>query len=164
MWEHLFILPHLRMSHTSVILFLLLSTAAPQRPVPHLSLPPYSSNTFPSKSIKPPPKPGSNTLPVAERFVSCIIVSVLNFNLSAVQQIIACMWLQGFQMDTRWLLKAVHYFSAYTLVNLWCSCHQEEFFVQLQDSVKHKAYIKQPKPISKSLLLHAKLLLGLQDP
>ncbi|NXX41849.1 LCP2 protein, partial [Tricholaema leucomelas] len=53
-------------SHTSVIFFLLLSTAAPQRPVPQLSLPPYSSNTFPSKSIKPPPKPGCNTLPGAE--------------------------------------------------------------------------------------------------
>ncbi|KFQ48367.1 Lymphocyte cytosolic protein 2, partial [Nestor notabilis] len=44
--------------------------AAPQRPVPQLSLPPYSSNTFPSKSVKPPPKPGSNTLTNAERFVS----------------------------------------------------------------------------------------------
>ncbi|NWS44738.1 LCP2 protein, partial [Probosciger aterrimus] len=40
--------------------------AAPQRPVPQISLPPYSSNTFPSKSVKPPPKPGSNTLPAAE--------------------------------------------------------------------------------------------------
>ncbi|XP_009866913.1 PREDICTED: lymphocyte cytosolic protein 2 [Apaloderma vittatum] len=39
---------------------------APQRPVPQLSLPPYSSNTFPSKSIKPPPKPGSNSMPGAE--------------------------------------------------------------------------------------------------
>ncbi|CAM9457716.1 unnamed protein product [Bubo scandiacus] len=45
---------------------LFLSTAAPQRPVPQLSLPPYSSNTFPSKSIKPPPKPGSNSMPGAE--------------------------------------------------------------------------------------------------
>ncbi|KAK2544771.1 lymphocyte cytosolic protein 2 [Columba livia] len=40
-------------------------TALP-RPVPHLSLPPYSSNTFPSKSVKPPPKPGSNSMPGAE--------------------------------------------------------------------------------------------------
>lgn len=39
---------------------------APQRAVPQLSLPPYSSNTFPSKSIKPPPKPGSNSMPGAE--------------------------------------------------------------------------------------------------
>ncbi|XP_014803776.1 PREDICTED: lymphocyte cytosolic protein 2 isoform X2 [Calidris pugnax] len=39
---------------------------APQRPVPQLSLPPYSSNTFPSKSVKPPPKPGSNSMPGAE--------------------------------------------------------------------------------------------------
>uniref|UniRef100_A0A8C3J2N8 Lymphocyte cytosolic protein 2 n=1 Tax=Calidris pygmaea TaxID=425635 RepID=A0A8C3J2N8_9CHAR len=38
----------------------------PQRPVPQLSLPPYSSNTFPSKSVKPPPKPGSNSMPGAE--------------------------------------------------------------------------------------------------
>ncbi|NWR54789.1 LCP2 protein, partial [Bucorvus abyssinicus] len=45
---------------------LFLSTAAPQRPVPQLSLPPYSSNTFPSKSVKPPPKPGSNSMPGAE--------------------------------------------------------------------------------------------------
>ncbi|NXI63858.1 LCP2 protein, partial [Anseranas semipalmata] len=44
----------------------LLSTAAPQRAVPQLALPPYSSNTFPSKSIKPPPKPGSNSMPGAE--------------------------------------------------------------------------------------------------
>ncbi|NWI85387.1 LCP2 protein, partial [Pitta sordida] len=43
-----------------------LSTAAPQRPVPQLSLPPYSSNTLPPKSVKPPPKPGSNSLPRAE--------------------------------------------------------------------------------------------------
>ncbi|NXA07583.1 LCP2 protein, partial [Sapayoa aenigma] len=43
-----------------------LSTAAPQRPVPQLSLPPYSSNTLPPKSAKPPPKLGSNTLPGAE--------------------------------------------------------------------------------------------------
>ncbi|KAK4814099.1 hypothetical protein QYF61_008194 [Mycteria americana] len=49
----------------SFILFL--STAAPQRPIPQLSLPPYSSNTFPSKSVKPPPKPGSNSMPGAER-------------------------------------------------------------------------------------------------
>ncbi|XP_067161040.1 lymphocyte cytosolic protein 2 [Apteryx mantelli] len=39
---------------------------APQRPVPQLSLPPYSSNTFPSRSVKPPPKPGSNSMPGAE--------------------------------------------------------------------------------------------------
>ncbi|KAM9531528.1 lymphocyte cytosolic protein 2 [Guaruba guarouba] len=39
---------------------------APQRPVPQISLPPYSSNTFPSKSVKPPPKPSSNTLHGAE--------------------------------------------------------------------------------------------------
>ncbi|NXI95448.1 LCP2 protein, partial [Psophia crepitans] len=39
---------------------------APQRPVPQLSLPPYSSNTFPAKSVKPPPKPGSNSMPGAE--------------------------------------------------------------------------------------------------
>ncbi|NXP71329.1 LCP2 protein, partial [Ramphastos sulfuratus] len=58
--------PPVKTSHTRVIFFLLLSTAAPQRPVPQLSLPPYSSNTFPSKTIKPPPKPGSNTLPGAE--------------------------------------------------------------------------------------------------
>ncbi|NXT57060.1 LCP2 protein, partial [Pluvianellus socialis] len=45
---------------------LFLSTATLQRPVPQLSLPPYSSNTFPSKSIKPPPKPGSNSMPGAE--------------------------------------------------------------------------------------------------
>ncbi|OWK55232.1 Lymphocyte cytosolic protein 2 [Lonchura striata] len=37
-----------------------------QRPVPQLSLPPYSSNAFPPKSIKPPPKPGSNSIPAAE--------------------------------------------------------------------------------------------------
>ncbi|KFP09040.1 Lymphocyte cytosolic protein 2, partial [Egretta garzetta] len=53
---------------------LFLSTVAPQRAVPQLSLPPYSSNTFPSKSVKPPPKPGSNSMPAAERFVSPIIV------------------------------------------------------------------------------------------
>ncbi|XP_068014783.1 lymphocyte cytosolic protein 2 [Melanerpes formicivorus] len=39
---------------------------APPRPVPQLSLPPYSSNTFPSRSIKPPPKPGSNNFAGAE--------------------------------------------------------------------------------------------------
>ncbi|KAF1509574.1 Lymphocyte cytosolic protein 2, partial [Eudyptula minor novaehollandiae] len=48
---------------TPVNFLLLLFTAAPQRPVPQLSLPPYSSNTFPSKSVKPPPKPGSNSMP-----------------------------------------------------------------------------------------------------
>ncbi|KYO39248.1 lymphocyte cytosolic protein 2 [Alligator mississippiensis] len=40
----------------------------PQRSVPQLSLPPYSSNTFPSRSAKPPPKPspsGSNSMPGA---------------------------------------------------------------------------------------------------
>ncbi|RMB96854.1 hypothetical protein DUI87_26923 [Hirundo rustica rustica] len=37
-----------------------------QRPVPQLSLPPYSSNAFPPKSVKPPPKPGSNSIPAAE--------------------------------------------------------------------------------------------------
>ncbi|OXB61254.1 hypothetical protein ASZ78_004739 [Callipepla squamata] len=41
-------------------------TYTPQRVVPQISLPPYSSNTFPSKSIKPPPKPGSNSMPGAE--------------------------------------------------------------------------------------------------
>ncbi|NWW07017.1 LCP2 protein, partial [Oreocharis arfaki] len=45
---------------------LFLSTAAPQRPVPQLSLPPYSSNAFPPKSVKPPPKPGPNSIPAAE--------------------------------------------------------------------------------------------------
>ncbi|NXC61691.1 LCP2 protein, partial [Aleadryas rufinucha] len=45
---------------------LFLSTAAPQRPVPQLSLPPYSSNAFPPKSVKPPPKPASNSFPAAE--------------------------------------------------------------------------------------------------
>ncbi|XP_014138260.1 lymphocyte cytosolic protein 2 isoform X1 [Falco biarmicus] len=40
--------------------------AAPQRPVPQISLPPYSSNTFPCKSVKPLPKPGSNSMPGAE--------------------------------------------------------------------------------------------------
>ncbi|XP_021266619.1 lymphocyte cytosolic protein 2 [Numida meleagris] len=38
----------------------------PQRAVPQISLPPYVSNTFPSKPIKPPPKPGSNSMPGAE--------------------------------------------------------------------------------------------------
>ncbi|NWH23586.1 LCP2 protein, partial [Grus americana] len=51
---------------TPVNFLLFLSTAAPQRPVPQLSLPPYSSNTFPAKSVKPPPKPGSNSMPAAE--------------------------------------------------------------------------------------------------
>ncbi|NXY32975.1 LCP2 protein, partial [Pomatorhinus ruficollis] len=45
---------------------LFLSTAALQRPVPQLSLPPYSSNAFPPKSVKPPPKPVSNSIPAAE--------------------------------------------------------------------------------------------------
>uniref|UniRef100_A0A674K2K1 Lymphocyte cytosolic protein 2 n=1 Tax=Terrapene triunguis TaxID=2587831 RepID=A0A674K2K1_9SAUR len=38
----------------------------PQRPAPQLSLPPFSSNTFPSRSVKPPPKhspSGSNSMP-----------------------------------------------------------------------------------------------------
>ncbi|NWH86134.1 LCP2 protein, partial [Aegithalos caudatus] len=43
-----------------------LQKAVLQRPVPQLSLPPYSSNAFPPKSVKPPPKPGSNSLPAAE--------------------------------------------------------------------------------------------------
>ncbi|KAF1454443.1 LCP2 protein, partial [Pygoscelis papua] len=51
---------------TPVNFLLFLFTAAPQRPVPQLSLPPYSSNTFPSKSVKPPPKPGSNSMPGPE--------------------------------------------------------------------------------------------------
>uniref|UniRef100_A0A8C3XDA6 Lymphocyte cytosolic protein 2 n=1 Tax=Cyanoderma ruficeps TaxID=181631 RepID=A0A8C3XDA6_9PASS len=45
-----------------------------QRPVPQLSLPPYSSNAFPPKSVKPPPKPVSNSIPAAERFVSPLLV------------------------------------------------------------------------------------------
>ncbi|NXD78256.1 LCP2 protein, partial [Halcyon senegalensis] len=55
-----------KVSRKFSVFLLFLSTAAPQRPVPHLSLPPYSSNTFPSKSVKPPPKPGSNSMPGAE--------------------------------------------------------------------------------------------------
>ncbi|NXE72226.1 LCP2 protein, partial [Cochlearius cochlearius] len=51
---------------TPVNFLLFLTTVAPQRPVPQLSLPPYSSNTFPSKSVKPPPKPGSNSMPAPE--------------------------------------------------------------------------------------------------
>ncbi|NWU82396.1 LCP2 protein, partial [Onychorhynchus coronatus] len=43
-----------------------LSTAAPQRPVPQPCLPRYSSNSLPSKPLKPPPKPGSSSLPGAE--------------------------------------------------------------------------------------------------
>uniref|UniRef100_A0A8C5UCM4 Lymphocyte cytosolic protein 2 n=1 Tax=Malurus cyaneus samueli TaxID=2593467 RepID=A0A8C5UCM4_9PASS len=60
---------------------LFVSTAAPHRPVPQLSLPPYSSNAFPPKSLKPPPKPGSNTIPGAERFVSPLLVLLLNISL-----------------------------------------------------------------------------------
>ncbi|KFV66381.1 Lymphocyte cytosolic protein 2 [Dryobates pubescens] len=60
--------------------FILHDKKAPQRPVPQLSLPPYSSNTFPSRSIKPPPKPGSNNLAGAERFVSPIIVLTFSFS------------------------------------------------------------------------------------
>ncbi|NXM98278.1 LCP2 protein, partial [Sylvia borin] len=44
-----------------------LQKAAHQRPVPQLSLPPYNSNVFPPKSVKPPPKPVSNSIPAAER-------------------------------------------------------------------------------------------------
>uniref|UniRef100_A0A8C3SZF5 Lymphocyte cytosolic protein 2 n=1 Tax=Chelydra serpentina TaxID=8475 RepID=A0A8C3SZF5_CHESE len=52
----------------------------PQRPAPQLSLPPFSSNTFPSRSVKPPPKhspSGSNSMPgsYAERFVALVIFS-----------------------------------------------------------------------------------------
>ncbi|NWX18610.1 LCP2 protein, partial [Aegotheles bennettii] len=57
--------PPLR-KQTPVNFLLFLSTAATQRPVPQLCVPPYSSNTFPSKCVKPPPKPGSNTMPAAE--------------------------------------------------------------------------------------------------
>ncbi|NXV30939.1 LCP2 protein, partial [Rissa tridactyla] len=57
--------PPLR-KQTPVNFLLFLSTAAPQRPVPQISLPPYSSNTFPSKSVKPPPKPGSSSMPAVE--------------------------------------------------------------------------------------------------
>ncbi|NXK05395.1 LCP2 protein, partial [Herpetotheres cachinnans] len=57
--------PPLR-KQTPVKFLLFLSTAALQRPVPQISLPPYSSNTFPCKSVKPPPKPGSNSMPGAE--------------------------------------------------------------------------------------------------
>uniref|UniRef100_A0A8C3MQF9 Lymphocyte cytosolic protein 2 n=1 Tax=Geospiza parvula TaxID=87175 RepID=A0A8C3MQF9_GEOPR len=39
---------------------------SPGKPVPQLSLPPHSSNAFPPKSIRPPPKPGSNSIPAAE--------------------------------------------------------------------------------------------------
>ncbi|NWZ90657.1 LCP2 protein, partial [Nesospiza acunhae] len=49
---------------------LFLSTVALQRPVPQLSLPPYSSNAFPPKSIRPPPKPGSNSIPTIARNLS----------------------------------------------------------------------------------------------
>ncbi|NXM73797.1 LCP2 protein, partial [Serilophus lunatus] len=47
-------------------LWLIQNRTVPQRPVPQLSLPPYSSNTLPPKSVKPPPKPGFNSLPGAE--------------------------------------------------------------------------------------------------
>ncbi|NWS97211.1 LCP2 protein, partial [Mionectes macconnelli] len=46
--------------------FLSLSTAAPPRRVPQPCLPPYSSSSLPAKPLKPPPKPGSNSLPGAE--------------------------------------------------------------------------------------------------
>ncbi|NXX91755.1 LCP2 protein, partial [Centropus bengalensis] len=50
-----------------ILYFLIfVSTVAPQRPVPQLSLPPYSTNTFPSKSLKPPPKPGPCSMTGAE--------------------------------------------------------------------------------------------------
>ncbi|NXS00523.1 LCP2 protein, partial [Oxylabes madagascariensis] len=62
---------------------LFLSTAALQRPVPQLSLPPYSSNAFPPKSVKPPPKPGSNSIPAAERFVSPLLVIPFESNLNS---------------------------------------------------------------------------------
>uniref|UniRef100_A0A674K4R4 Lymphocyte cytosolic protein 2 n=1 Tax=Terrapene triunguis TaxID=2587831 RepID=A0A674K4R4_9SAUR len=57
----------------------------PQRPAPQLSLPPFSSNTFPSRSVKPPPKhspSGSNSMPgsYAERFTK-FYLSVFNLNL-----------------------------------------------------------------------------------
>ncbi|NWJ01979.1 LCP2 protein, partial [Crypturellus undulatus] len=52
--------------HPFYVFFLFLSTVAPQRPVPQLSLPPFSSNTFPSRSMKPPLKPGYNTMPGGE--------------------------------------------------------------------------------------------------
>uniref|UniRef100_A0A8C3T2J2 Lymphocyte cytosolic protein 2 n=1 Tax=Chelydra serpentina TaxID=8475 RepID=A0A8C3T2J2_CHESE len=58
----------------------------PQRPAPQLSLPPFSSNTFPSRSVKPPPKhspSGSNSMPgsYAERFVALVIFSpILSIN------------------------------------------------------------------------------------
>ncbi|NXS53487.1 LCP2 protein, partial [Brachypteracias leptosomus] len=52
--------------HKFLVSFLFLSTAAPPRPVPQISLPPYSSNTFPFKSVKPPPKLESNSMSGAE--------------------------------------------------------------------------------------------------
>ncbi|NXH18340.1 LCP2 protein, partial [Bucco capensis] len=62
--------PPLR-KQTPVNSLLFLSAAASRRPVPQLSLPTYNSNTFPSRSVKPPPKPpGSNTMPGAERHLS----------------------------------------------------------------------------------------------
>uniref|UniRef100_G3X348 Lymphocyte cytosolic protein 2 n=1 Tax=Sarcophilus harrisii TaxID=9305 RepID=G3X348_SARHA len=42
------------------------STKLPQRPLPHPVIPSFSSNTFPSRSIKPPsklPQTGSNSMP-----------------------------------------------------------------------------------------------------
>ncbi|NXG17926.1 LCP2 protein, partial [Grallaria varia] len=43
-----------------------LHTAAPHRAVPQLCLPPHSSAPLPSKSLKPPPKPGSTSVPGVE--------------------------------------------------------------------------------------------------
>uniref|UniRef100_A0A8C0IPZ8 Lymphocyte cytosolic protein 2 n=1 Tax=Chelonoidis abingdonii TaxID=106734 RepID=A0A8C0IPZ8_CHEAB len=61
---------------------LFLFTAIPQRSAPQLSLPPFNSNTFPSRSVKPPPKhspSGSNSMSgsYAERFVALVIVSFI---------------------------------------------------------------------------------------
>uniref|UniRef100_A0A452H6H5 SH2 domain-containing protein n=1 Tax=Gopherus agassizii TaxID=38772 RepID=A0A452H6H5_9SAUR len=54
----------------------------PIKPAAQLSLPPFNSNTFPSRSVKPPPKhspSGSNSMPgsYAERFVALVIVSFI---------------------------------------------------------------------------------------